>query len=92
MLQRQTAILQPIAAGISAEPPLAQGFNATLLAWRRASAAAVLSFLDDITGLTPAGPVGSAGGNLIEGRSPATADSGTFGCDEFPGFRWSYRA
>ena len=68
MLQRQTAILQPIAAGISAEPPLAQGFNATLLAWRQ------------------------AGGNLIEGRSPATADTGTFGCDEFPGFRWSYRA
>jgi hypothetical protein len=29
--------------------PQRKGFDATLLAWRRATAAAVLSFLDDIT-------------------------------------------
>jgi DNA-binding PadR family transcriptional regulator len=49
LLQRQKAILQPIASAISAERPPRKGFDATLLAWRRASAAAALSFLDDIT-------------------------------------------
>jgi PadR family transcriptional regulator AphA len=49
LLQRQKAILQPIVSAISAERPERKGFDATLLAWRRASAAAALSFLDDIT-------------------------------------------
>jgi len=49
LLQRQKAILQPIVSAISAERPQRKGFDATLLAWRRASAAAALNFLDDIT-------------------------------------------
>jgi PadR family transcriptional regulator AphA len=49
LLQRQKAILQPIASAIATERPQRQGFDATLLAWRRATAAAALSFLDDIT-------------------------------------------
>jgi DNA-binding PadR family transcriptional regulator len=49
LLRRQKAILQPIASAIATERPERKGFDATLLAWRRATAAAVLSFLDDIT-------------------------------------------
>ena len=49
LLRRQKAILQPIASAIATERPPGRGFDATLLAWRRATAAAALSFLDDIT-------------------------------------------
>jgi len=49
LLQRQKAILQPIASAIATERPQRKGFDATLLAWRRATAAATISFLDDIT-------------------------------------------
>jgi PadR family transcriptional regulator AphA len=49
LLHRQRAILQPIASAIATERPQRKGFDATLLAWRRAAAAAALSFLDDIT-------------------------------------------
>jgi DNA-binding PadR family transcriptional regulator len=49
LLQRQKAILQPIASAIATERPQREGFDATLLAWRRATASAALSFLDDIT-------------------------------------------
>ena len=49
LLRRQKAILQPIASAITAERSQHKGFDATLLAWRRANAAATLSFLDDIT-------------------------------------------
>ena len=38
LLQRQKAILEPIASGISLEQPWPQGFEATLLAPRRARA------------------------------------------------------
>jgi PadR family transcriptional regulator AphA len=51
LLRRQKGILQPIASAIAKEQPERQGFDATLLAWRRATAAAALSFLDDITRL-----------------------------------------
>ncbi len=51
LLRRQKAILQPIASAIATERALGQGFDATLLAWRRATAAAALTFLDDITPL-----------------------------------------
>ena len=56
LLLRQKAILQPIASAVATERPQRKGFDATLLAWRRATAAAVLSFLDDITpsGASPA--------------------------------------
>jgi PadR family transcriptional regulator AphA len=53
LLQRQKAILRPIAAAIAVERPQQRGFEATLLAWRRAMAAAALSFLDDITASIP---------------------------------------
>jgi PadR family transcriptional regulator AphA len=47
LLLRQRAILEPIAQAISAEHGR-EGFDATLLAWRRANAMAALSFLHDI--------------------------------------------
>jgi PadR family transcriptional regulator AphA len=56
LLRRQRVILQPIVSAIATERPLHKGFDATLLAWRRATAAATLSFLDDIT------PSGSSAG------------------------------
>ena len=49
LLIRQRAVLEPIAAAIHAERGEGEGFGATLLAWRRATAAAALSFLDDVT-------------------------------------------
>lgn len=49
LLLRQKAILQPIASAIDTERSGRDGFDATLLAWRRATAAATLSFLEDIT-------------------------------------------
>jgi PadR family transcriptional regulator AphA len=52
LLERQKATLEPIAQAINAENPGSDGFDATLLAWRRATAAAALSFLDDVTRAT----------------------------------------
>jgi len=49
LLMRQREALLPIASAISAERPAAAGFEATLLAWRRANAAAAISFLADVT-------------------------------------------
>lgn len=49
LLRRQKAILQPIASAVATERPQRKGFDATLLAWRRATATATISFLDDIT-------------------------------------------
>ncbi len=54
LLTRQKAILEPIAQAIEAERPDREGFDATLLAWRRATAAATLSFLDDVARPDPA--------------------------------------
>jgi PadR family transcriptional regulator AphA len=50
LLRRQRAALEPIARAVQAEWPLRDGFEATLLAWRRAHTAATLSFLDDVIG------------------------------------------
>ena len=47
LIRRQRAALEPIARAIEAEVP-EQGFDVTLLAWRRASASAAIAFLDDI--------------------------------------------
>jgi PadR family transcriptional regulator AphA len=52
LLERQKVMLEPIAQAINAESPSSRGFDATLLAWRRATAAATLSFLDDVTRAT----------------------------------------
>jgi len=49
LLQRQREVLAPIAAAIAAERPDPDGFEATLLAWRRANARAAISFLADVT-------------------------------------------
>ena len=67
LLQRQRAILQPIATAISAEPPPRKGFDAILLAWHRAAAAAALSFLDDITAWRQPGLPGRPVGTSLKG-------------------------
>jgi len=48
LLRRQRVILEPIAEAVRTERPQREGFDATLLAWRRATATAAMSFLDDI--------------------------------------------
>jgi PadR family transcriptional regulator AphA len=48
LLRRQRAVLEPIARAIEAGPLPREGFDATLLAWRRAMASAALDFLDAI--------------------------------------------
>lgn len=53
LIRRQREILAPIVAAIDAEAP-DDRFDATLLAWRRANAAAAIAFLDDITAAAPA--------------------------------------
>ena len=53
LLMRQKAILEPIAEAIKSETPGSAGFDATLLAWRRATTAATMSFLDDLTQAAP---------------------------------------
>jgi DNA-binding PadR family transcriptional regulator len=49
LLERQQETLAPIAAAMEQERPAPDGFEATLLAWRRANAAAAISFLADVT-------------------------------------------
>ncbi|HEY2508787.1 MAG TPA: PadR family transcriptional regulator [Streptosporangiaceae bacterium] len=49
LLHRQQATLAPIARAIAAERRGSSGFEATLLAWRRANATAAINFLADIT-------------------------------------------
>jgi DNA-binding PadR family transcriptional regulator len=46
LLRRQREVLEPIARAIEARHPQDGGFDATLLAWRRATAVAALEFLD----------------------------------------------
>ena len=52
LIQAQRAVLEPIVAAIETRRAHSAGFDATLLAWRRANAVAALDFLDAIT---PAG-------------------------------------
>src|SRR5215471_205290 len=49
LLERQKAALEPIAQAIRAEQPGSHSFDATLLAWRRATTCATMSFLDELT-------------------------------------------
>jgi DNA-binding PadR family transcriptional regulator len=49
LLRRQRDVLAPIARAIADESPSPDDFEATLLAWRRASAAAAIAFLADVT-------------------------------------------
>jgi PadR family transcriptional regulator AphA len=53
LLARQKAALAPIAHAVGEEEQAQGGFDATLLAWRRATTAATMSFLDDVTEATP---------------------------------------
>jgi DNA-binding PadR family transcriptional regulator len=55
LLGRQRAALEPIARGIQARRDEQDGFDEILLAWRRATAAAALGFLDEIAAKTEAG-------------------------------------
>jgi DNA-binding PadR family transcriptional regulator len=48
LLDAQRAVLEPIAAAIEARHAASAGFDATLLAWRRATAVAALDFIDRI--------------------------------------------
>jgi DNA-binding PadR family transcriptional regulator len=48
LLSKQREVLQPIAEAIESKRARSNGFDATLLAWRKATAAAALDFLDMI--------------------------------------------
>jgi DNA-binding PadR family transcriptional regulator len=52
LLRRQRAALEPIARAIQAPRDDPDGFDEILLAWRRATAAAALGFLDEIAAKT----------------------------------------
>jgi DNA-binding PadR family transcriptional regulator len=54
LLRRQREVLAPIAAAMAAEHADPAGFEATLLAWRRANTQATISFLADVTPGAPA--------------------------------------
>jgi len=49
LLRRQREVLEPIARALEAKRKQCDGFDATLLAWRKATAVAALDFLDMIT-------------------------------------------
>lgn len=53
LLRRQRDALEPIACAIEARRAEVSGFDATLLAWRRATAMAALEFLDMIGATAP---------------------------------------
>jgi PadR family transcriptional regulator AphA len=49
LLRAQRAVLEPLVGAIESRRADSQGFDATLLAWRRATAVAALEFIDIIT-------------------------------------------
>jgi|SRR5450756_135660 len=56
LLRAQRAALEPIAQAIGASHASSTGFDATLLAWRRATAVAALDFLDMVAPAEPPHP------------------------------------
>ena len=54
LLQAQRTVLEPLVRALEAGRANSSGFDATLLAWRRANAVAALDFLDTITETAPA--------------------------------------
>jgi DNA-binding PadR family transcriptional regulator len=48
LLQAQRAVLEPLVAALESRRASSDGFDATLLAWRRANAVAALDFLDAV--------------------------------------------
>ena len=53
LLREQRVVLEPIAQAIEEQRAQSGGFEATLLAWRRANAAAAVDFLDTIMETAP---------------------------------------
>jgi len=53
LLAGQRAVLEPIAAAIEARRVRSDGFDAVLLAWRKATVKAALDFLDAVSAATP---------------------------------------
>src|SRR6516165_3561986 len=53
LLAGQRAVLEPIAAAIEARRAKSDGFDAVLLAWRKATVKAALDFLDEVSAATP---------------------------------------
>lgn len=53
LLRRQREVLEPIARAITARRAECGGFDATLLTWRQANAAAALDFVDTISAANP---------------------------------------
>lgn len=49
LIRRQRAVLEPIVRAMADRPAAGDGFDAILLAWRRANAAAALDFLEAIS-------------------------------------------
>jgi DNA-binding PadR family transcriptional regulator len=49
LLRAQRAVLEPLVGAIESRRAGSEGFDATLLAWRRATAVAALEFIDIIT-------------------------------------------
>ena len=49
LLAAQRAVLEPLVGAIESRRAVSQGFDATLLAWRRANAVAALEFIDMVT-------------------------------------------
>ena len=49
LLHAQRAVLEPLADAIESRRAASEGFDATLLAWRRATAVAALDFIDMVT-------------------------------------------
>jgi DNA-binding PadR family transcriptional regulator len=49
LLHAQRAVLEPLVGAIESRRASSEGFDATLLAWRRANAVAALEFIDIIT-------------------------------------------
>lgn len=56
LIRRQRAALEPIARATQATGAGPDGFDAILQAWRRATAAAAVGFLDDVAGMEGSQP------------------------------------
>ena len=61
LLTKQREALEPVAKAIEAKRAQSDGFDATLLAWREATAAAALDFLDMITESSETGQAAARG-------------------------------
>jgi PadR family transcriptional regulator AphA len=48
LLRRQRAVLEPVVVALAAESADREGFDAVLVAWRHAAAAAALGFVDNL--------------------------------------------